>query len=320
MFKLTRQTVQVIATTSLCLLGMSLGASAQGYPSQPVKVTVPFGAGGGTDTLVRTMSAYIEEVLGAELVVLNKPGAGSITGSRAALSEEPDGYNVLINHATLLTNMAVGKADFGLDAFTVSATTTAIPLVVVVPGSSEISSLDNLKEVLRGDHPVIAGVNIGAVNHFAMLMLEKELNSGKFRYVQTGGGAKTTAALLGDQISVGVLTGAEAKPLVEANEVKVIAALQDERIDFLNQTPTAKEQGADVALTVEHTWYFPTGTPREAVTKFAMALEEALANPELKSELENRGMSTVYFGGDVAAMRVGETLDRLVAVAADLNN
>lgn len=299
----------------IAAIAIPVAAFAQGYPDKPVQLTVPFGAGGGTDTLMRTMQPYIERELAADLVVLNAPGAGSITGSRSVVGKSTDGYAALVNHVTLLTNMAVGKADFGLDDFVIAASATSTPLVVVVPANSEVSDLDGLKAALQGDGPVIAGVNIGAVNHFAMLMLDDQLDAGGFRYVQTGGGAKTVAALLGSQIAVGVLSGAEAMPLHEAGEVQVIAALSADRIPYLADVPTAVEQGADIDFSIEHTWYFPSGTSAEAVATFAAALERALADKDLAAELEGRGITPTYYGPDVAPERVAGMLETLTSAA-----
>ena len=297
-------------------IALPLAVQAEDYPTKPVQVTVPFGPGGGTDTLVRTMQPFIEQELGTDLVVLNAAGAGSITGSRSVIGKEADGYSVLVNHATLLTNIAVGKADFDLSDFDVAASTTSIPLVLVVPANSDIHDLEGLKSSLAGDDPVIAGVNIGAVNHFAMLMLEAQMNAGKFRYVQTGGGADTIAALLGDHIAAGVISGSEAKPLLEAGEVKVIAAMSAERIPYLPDVPTALEQGAAVDFSIEHSWYFPMGTPAETSATFAAALERVIADPKLQAALDERGITPTYYGPEAASERVAETLETLTSAAA----
>lgn len=315
MKKLTRRTLAMAAFGLTAALAMPMQAQAQAYPEKAIQITVPFGAGGGTDTFVRTIQPFVEKELGVDLVVLNVPGAGSVTGSRGVISKDADGYSVLANHATLLTNMAVGKADFDVSSFEIAASTTSIPLVVAVPATSEANSLDDLKGILSGSDPVIAGVNIGAVNHFALLMLESELDAGKFRYVQTGGGAKTIAALLGEQIAVGVLSGAEAKPLLEAGEVKVIAALSADRIPYLADVATAAEQGADVDFSIEHSWYFPKGTPAEAIAAFSSALEKAIGNAELQAILEERGITPTFYGSDAAPARVDATLAQLKSAA-----
>lgn len=313
----TRRTLTMAALGLTAALALPIAGHAQAYPEKAVQITVPFGAGGGTDTFVRTIQPFVEKQLGADLVVLNVPGAGSVTGSRGVISKDPDGYSVLVNHATLLTNMAVGKADFDVSSYELAASTTSIPLVVAVPASSAANSLDELKALLSGADPVIAGVNIGAVNHFAMLMLEAELGAGKFRYVQTGGGAKTIAALLGEQIAVGVLSGAEAKPLLEAGEVKVIAALSGDRIPYLADVATAAEQGADVDFSIEHSWYFPKDTPADAIAAFSSALEKAIGDAELQAILDERGITPTYFGPEAAPARVAATLAQLKS-AADL--
>ncbi len=313
----TRRTLTIATLGLTAALALPMAGHAQAYPEKAVQITVPFGAGGGTDTFVRTIQPFVEKQLGADLVVLNVPGAGSVTGSRGVISKDPDGYSVLVNHATLLTNMAIGKADFDVSSFELAASTTSIPLVVAVPASSAANSLDELKALLSGGDPVIAGVNIGAVNHFAMLMLEAELGAGKFRYVQTGGGAKTIAALLGEQIAVGVLSGAEAKPLLEAGEVKVIAALSGDRIPYLADVATAAEQGADVDFSIEHSWYFPKGTPADAIAAFSAALEKAIGDAELQAILDERGITPTYYGPDAAPARVAATLAQLKS-AADL--
>lgn len=313
----TRRTLTIATLGLTAALALPMAGHAQAYPEKAVQITVPFGAGGGTDTFVRTIQPFVEKQLGADLVVLNVPGAGSVTGSRGVIGKDPDGYSVLVNHATLLTNMAIGKADFDVSSFELAASTTSIPLVVAVPASSAANSLDELKALLSGGDPVIAGVNIGAVNHFAMLMLESELGAGKFRYVQTGGGAKTIAALLGEQIAVGVLSGAEAKPLLEAGEVKVIAALSGDRIPYLADVATAAEQGADVDFSIEHSWYFPKGTPADAIAAFSAALEKAIGDAELQAILDERGITPTYYGPDAAPARVAATLAQLKS-AADL--
>ncbi|WP_306127190.1 tripartite tricarboxylate transporter substrate-binding protein, partial [Roseitalea sp. MMSF_3516] len=153
-------------------------ALAQDYPSEPIEIVVPAAAGGGTDVLVRTLEPHLEEALGTSVVVINVPGSGSVGGSRRVVEAEPDGYTALANHVTLLSAMALGKADFTIDDYDIAALSVEIPLVVVVPASSDVETLDQLMDKVRGDEPVIAGVNLGAVNHFSMLMLQARAAAG----------------------------------------------------------------------------------------------------------------------------------------------
>lgn len=294
---------------------------AQDYPSEPIRVIVPAGAGGGTDVLVRTLQPYLEEELGGTIVVVNVPGSGSVGGSRRAYEADPDGYTVLANHVTLLTAMALGKADFQITDFEMAALSVEIPLVSVVPSSSEVTNLDELMESTKGSEPVIAGVNLGAVNHFSMLMLQAAAsNDPEFRYVQTGGGAATTAALLGEHINVGVLAGSEALPITESGEVRVIAALGGDRISYFPDVPTAIEQGYDVNMGVEYIWLMPGGTPQDRVDAFGAALQTVMGNPEVVATLEERGMIPSFQTGAEAADEITALNATLQSVAATLED
>lgn len=293
-------------------------ALAQQYPSEPIRVIVAAGAGGGTDVLIRTLQPYLEEALDGTIVVVNVPGSGSVGGSRRAYEADADGYTVLANHVTLLTAMAMGAADFKHTEFEIAATAVEIPLVVVVPSSSPFTTLDELIEAARGSDPVIAGVNLGAVNHFSMLMIEAQGEGAAFRFVQTGGGAATTAALLGEQIAVGVLAGSEALPITESGEVRVIAALGGDRISYFPDVPTATEQGYPMNMGVEYMWLMPGGTPTDRVATFQDALGVAMSNVDLIATLEERGMIPSFQAGAEALPEIDELYRVIEGVAATL--
>jgi tripartite-type tricarboxylate transporter receptor subunit TctC len=307
----------VAAAACFAIAALGASASAEEYPSGPVQIVVPAGAGGGTDVLVRTLQPHLEEALGGTIVVLNVPGSGSVGGSRRVYEADPDGYTVLANHVTLLTAMALGKADFKHPDFELAATAVAIPLVVVVPASSDIETLDQLMAKAKGDgDPVIAGVNLGAVNHFSMLMLQAKGDGASFRFVQTGGGAATTAALLGEHIDVGVLAGSETLPIVESGDVRVIAALGGERISYFPDVATAIEQGYDVTMGVEYFWFMPGGTPADRVEAFGAALKGALAKPEIVEALEKRGMIPSFATGKDSQGKLDSLYATIEGIAA----
>ncbi|WP_306119068.1 MULTISPECIES: tripartite tricarboxylate transporter substrate binding protein [unclassified Roseitalea] len=293
-------------------------ALAQDYPSEPIEIVVPAAAGGGTDVLVRTLEPHLEEALGTSVVVINVPGSGSVGGSRRVVEAEPDGYTALANHVTLLSAMALGKADFTIDDYDIAALSVEIPLVVVVPASSDVETLDQLMDKVRGDEPVIAGVNLGAVNHFSMLMLQARADDVAFRFVQTGGGAATTAALLGEHIDVGVLAGSEALPVVESGDVRVIAALGGDRIPYFPDVPTATEQGYPTNMGVEYMWLMPDGTPADRVEAFGAAIRAAIENEEVAATLTERGMIPSFATGEQAGPEVAELYRTIEGIAATL--
>lgn len=305
----------LVAAGLLAAVGAG-AALAQDYPSKPIEIVVPAAAGGGTDVLVRTLEPHIEEALGGTIVVLNVPGSGSVGGSRQVVEADPDGYTVLANHVTLLTAMALGKAEFAYTDYALAATAVQIPLVVVVPADSPLQTLEEL--MVRSEDqadPLIAGVNLGAVNHFAMLMLQALHPDSGFRFVQTGGGAATTAALLGKHIGVGVLAGSEAKPIVESGDVRVLGVLGDERVSYFPDVPTAQEVGYDISLGVEYFWFMPAGTPQDRLDTFAAALGAALEKPDVLELLNRQGMVPTFQTGAEGWSKL-EALYKTVEAAA----
>lgn len=305
----------LVAAGLLAAVGAG-SALAQDYPSKPIEIVVPAAAGGGTDVLVRTLEPHIEEALGGTIVVLNVPGSGSVGGSRQVVEADPDGYTVLANHVTLLTAMALGKAEFAYTDYALAATAVQIPLVVVVPADSPLQTLEEL--MVRSEDqadPLIAGVNLGAVNHFAMLMLQALHPDSGFRFVQTGGGAATTAALLGKHIGVGVLAGSEAKPIVESGDVRVLGVLGDERVSYFPDVPTAQEVGYDISLGVEYFWFMPAGTPQDRLDRFAAALGAALEKPDVLELLNRQGMVPTFQTGAEGWSKL-EALYKTVEAAA----
>jgi tripartite-type tricarboxylate transporter receptor subunit TctC len=307
------------AIMAASITAASVQVSAGGYPSKPVRLIIPFGAGGGSDSLVRILQPSLEKNLGVDVVVINVPGAGSVTGSRRVLDAKPDGYQVLVNHTTLLTAVASGKADFSASDFEIAASGATMHLVSVVPKNSQINNLSELIAAAKDkSKTIIAGVNIGALNHFTMGMIENAVNGQKYRYVQTGGGAATTKALLGNHINVGILAGPEARRLHEAGSVKVIAALSDKRIPYLPNIPTAKENGIDVSIGIEYTWYMPKGSPKEALNKFAAAVKATMTDPKMVAKLKKRGIGASYYDGAIARKRVSALQAKLKIVAAGM--
>lgn len=310
----------MIAAASMAFCGSLSSLAAQDYPGEPIQIVVPNAAGGSTDVLVRLLQPHIEAAIDGTLVVINVPGSGSVGGSRRVVEAAPDGYTVLVNHLTLLSAMALGTADFGPDAFTLAATSVELPLVVVVPSDSPVNTLDELMALARdSSDPVIAGVNIGAINHFSLMMVQSVAeNPGEFRYVQTGGGADTTAALLGRHINVGVLSGAEARPVVDSGDVRVIAVLSDEPVPYFPGVETAKAQGYDMSLGLEYYWLMPAGTPQDRADKFAAALESALQVPEVREALDRQGMVPTFGNGPDTLGKLDANFDRLKALVATL--
>ena len=180
---------------------LSLSAdNTENWPQRPVKVIVPFGAGGSSDTFTRQLIRVIKKdnLLSQPLVVINVGGAGGTIGSRRVRNARPDGYTMLMLHEGILTAKHAGKAAYGPEAFEAVAATGMSPNVIAVKSDSHFESLkDLMAEAKKSPNALNFAANIGAPSHFAGLILEKTHEGAMFNFVQYGGGAERYGRLWG---------------------------------------------------------------------------------------------------------------------------
>ena len=245
-----------------------------------MKVVVPFGAGGGSDTFGRIIQNAIREnkLLPQPFVIVNVPGAGGTIGSRRVKNTRPDGYTIMLLHEGILTAKHSGQAPFGPEAFTPIIGTGDATQVIAVATDSEFNDLNTLMDAtVERPAELVFSANIGAPSHFAGLMLQDRREGAEFRYTQNGGGAKRLAAILGGHVDVSAFSIAEYVQFRDSG-VKALALLGSERHPDLPELPTAGEQGFDVISQNMQFWWAPIGTPAERIEVLADAIEAANAN------------------------------------------
>lgn len=269
--------LKLAAMAAVLALSAPIGMpAAADYPEEPITVVVPNNPGGSTDRVARLFADELQRNLGVPVTVVNKPGGGTSVGARFVKDADPDGYTLLMVHQAMLTAGATGISDFGPDAFEVVGLTGVDPSIIIVNAHSPYQTLDDLMEAARENPETIkAGVNIGALNHFALMAVE-EAGDGAFRFVHTGGGGPSTTALLGGHIDVTYLTLSDAQQYHEAGDLRILAVFLPERHEAAPDLPTAIEQGYDLYLPIKHMWWMPEGTPNDRVETLANALEDAM--------------------------------------------
>jgi tripartite-type tricarboxylate transporter receptor subunit TctC len=290
-------------------LGLALSAAPGWavYPEKPIKVIVPNPPGGSLDVIARVFQKALEKALPQPIVVVNVVGGGTSIGSRQVKEAPADGHTVLVNHQALMTAAATGVADFGPEAFTPVAQTGADPTVFIVHKSAPINSLKDLfAAASAAPNTLKAGVQIGALNHLATLAAAKAGGDVKFRYVQTGGGAPSLTALMGQHIDITQLPLSVAASYHRSGDVRIIALFEPARHPDVPDVPAAREQGYDVVLPIMNVWWMPKGTPQDRVDAFASALEKAMDDPEVRRHLKDSLMSAVFVRGSA----LGESVDR----------
>lgn len=292
-------------------------STSSSYPGRPIKLIVPFAAGGGSDTFGRIIQNAIDEnhLLPQRMVIINVPGAGGTIGSRRVKNARPDGYTLLLLHEGMLTARHSGSANYGAEAFVPIAGTGNATQVIAVSETSPYQSLQGLMDASAAEpDSIVFSANIGAPSHFAGLMLESQKPGARFRYTQTGGGAKRLAALQGGHVDVSAFSIAEYVQF-RSSGMRALALLGPERHPELPNLATASEQGFDVISQNMQFWWAPLGTPADRIEIIAQALDAAMQTDKVRTQLAEMKISDVVLRGQALETEIRQRDRQIAAVA-----
>ena len=309
-----------IPLAQLIFIKLVFFCSLQGdYPSKPITVIVPFAAGGGSDVFVRIFQNAIRKnnLCPQPIVIKNIAGAGGTIGSRSAKNATPDGHTILCLHDGIYTAQHYGNADWGPNNFEPIAATGRSGVVVAVGEDSPYSSLNELMEEAK-DRPyqLVYGTNLGAPNHYSALFLQNGKSGAKFRFTQTGGGAKRLAQLKGGHIDLTGFSVAEYQQFKDAG-IKALASLGEERESSFPSLTTALEQDVRATHDLMQFWWAPQNTPPERIAYLQNLLAEAMATREIKESFQNLHMDPVLQVGQDLLKTIADRSQKLQGITID---
>lgn len=280
--------------TALLVFSLALPClvyAAETYPNKPIKVIVPFAAGGGTDIIVRTLAPYLEKSLGQKLGIVNMEGASGSIGAMQVQQAPADGYTLLFTHTTLLTSYHVGVGKFTWDELTPICNVADFDLILTVAADAPWKTTQELLDDARKNPGKIKfGVNMGAGAHFAAIALELAADV-KFHMVASGGDAKRTTALLGKHVDVSHPASGAIMQYVNTGKLRPLASFGLKRTPGFDNVPTLTELGLDASMPYFNGFYGPPGLPQDIVQKLDKAVSEAVQN---KDFLEVLGKAAMY--------------------------
>jgi tripartite-type tricarboxylate transporter receptor subunit TctC len=297
------------------VLTFSGAAAADAYPGKPVRIVVPFAAGGAIDIIVRAGAQQLSKELGQQMLIDNRPGAGGNIGADMVAKSAADGYTLLAGtSATHGVNPAL-YTKLPYDArrdFVPIAHIAGVPNVLVVTPASGIRSLDDLVRQARANP---GKLSYGSAGSGTSLHLAGELFRSEARvdllHVPYKGAAPATTDLLGGQITMMFNTVPVALPLIRSGKLTALAVTARQRHFALPDVPTFAEKG--YASIESSTWvglFTPAGTPREIVDKVAQALERALRDKSVVDLLRQQGAEPQFMGADAFARYVESEIAR----------
>lgn len=295
----------MFATTTrrsmLLALALAAGLTASGpapaqpsYPTRPVKIIVPFGAGGVADVTIRLVAEKLSEKLGQRFIVENMPGAGGITAARAALSGAPDGQTLaMLTNGTAVSVPLFANLPFDpLTDFVPISTLGTFDFLFVVNAKSEHKSFKDFVEAAKAkpDSLNVATIAVGSTQHLTSVLFKGEA-AVDLRHVPFRNTPDALVSILRDDTHLLIDSQAALKSALEGQQVRALATSGPRRSPALPEVPTVQEAGiAGFDVTSWNALFAPKGTPETVIQTLYATLKEVLAAEDLKARLLDLGI------------------------------
>jgi tripartite-type tricarboxylate transporter receptor subunit TctC len=302
-----RLAAALTAALLLAACGGQRSAEPEAYPSDQIRLIVPYTAGGPTDIAARSLGRFMETSLGQTVVVENLPGASGSTAYQELLSAEPDGYTLsMAALPTAVLNYLTNDVGYTRDAFAPVGVITQVPSALVVPAASPYADLASLFAAAHSDPTLVSVGTPGATNtHAAETRRITQLHGVPLTVVPFNGAQEVLAALLGGNVVAGFVNASQDMlPAIESGQLRVLAVGTEERLPYLD-APTFVEQGYP-EITQSTTTFgviAPAGTPQPVIARLEETMRAASADPETRRGLDERYVPEQFMGSaDLAAL------------------
>lgn len=264
-------------------------AIAQTYPSKPIRIVVPFGAGGVADLTARTVAQKLSESLGQPVVIDNKPGAGGVVAGDTVAKAEPDGHTLLLmSNGTAVSSSLFKSLPFDtVRDFAPVSTLGHFDIALIVPADSKFKTLAELLAFAKANPGKLnlGSINIGSTQNLAAELF-KTSSGTDVQIVPFNGTPAVITALRGGQIDAAVEILGPMLPQIKAKAVRALAVTGEKRAAVLPDVPTAKESG--LPTFVASSWNAlaaPAKTPKNVIDRLNKDVVAALNAPDVKKKL-----------------------------------
>lgn len=288
-----RRKLTLVLACAIAGTGLSGGvALAQDFPTKPIRLIVPFPAGGTSDAMARTIGPLLQSVLGQSVIVENRPGAGTLIATRAVLNGPADGYTVLMNTSTMATNALAYKAPgYRMSDFTAVAPVSSSSLMLSVHESVPATNLAEFVAYAK-DHPdKLNAVTFGGAAMTTLAFDRFMTRTGiKMVTVNYVGSAPANQALLGGFVNVFLDGTATAVQTHKVGKTRMLGVTSAQRSALAPSVPTFAEQGFPYMTVAAWTGIFVSAkTPDAIVQRLRSAFVDVLSRPDVRQRISGLG-------------------------------
>ena len=288
--------MNVLAASCLAIAANSTTALGQSYPVKPVRLVIGYPPGGGADISARLLAPRLSTYLGQQVLVENKPGAGTNIANEMVARSAPDGYTLLMNSPTVAINMSLYKqVNFDTLRDFAPVSVFAVTLNVMVTNASLPAR--NVAEFLALARSQPGKLNFssagsGTTQHLAGELL-KTLGNVNMVHVPYKGGGPAMTALLAGEVQFSFANSLAISPHVKSGRLRALALTGVKRSDQMPDVPTMKEAGVNMVMDVWQGVLAPAGTPRAVVGRLSELIARAGQDAEVKKRLTELGSEPV---------------------------
>jgi tripartite-type tricarboxylate transporter receptor subunit TctC len=306
-----RKIVMLIAAAAAPL------AALAAYPERPIRMIVPWAAGGDTDNIFRPFAPLLQKQLGQTVVIANVGGASGTRGAKEAKDAPADGYTLYAVHEYIHSTYYAGVADVQYSDFEPVCLISSTPSVLTASPKTPWKSWQDFAADARArPGQITVGATLASTSHFFPALIEKATGI-KFKYVSYEGLAPRMNAILGGHIDL-TDSNLTQKGKVEAGQLKFLAIATEKRHPEMPGVPTLKELGVNVVFDVNRGIMAPKGTPADVLAKLGSACAAAAKEPEFAKAMRLQGTDVRYIGGADYAKWLKQTDDLNRTLAKDL--
>jgi len=306
---------------ALTMAAAACGAQAQDWPNKPVRVVVPFAAGGSTDVAARLVAEYLSRAFGQQVYVENRTGANGVIGIEAVAKSDPDGYTLLVAPDAIASNPHVYKVNYALKDLTPVVQLSRQPIVLAAHPSLGVNTMAELIALARKQPGIRYGTGsgVGSAQHMVVQWFT-QLAGIELEQVPYRGGGQAINDLIAGHVRLGALGSTPLIPHYKAGKLLLLAQTTEARSQSLPDIPTFQESG--IKGLVLDQWlgvFVPAGTPGPIIARLNGEIGKALADQAIKGNLVSSAMEPIGGSAEQFARLVRDDFAKYERLVKELN-